>query len=255
MKNVILWTGPVKSEQLSSINWITPTVSITVNNYSSGHSTNDFWALGESLDNDQESKLNKLIRINGYNPTTFNTRCLCGFSAGYKLLENILEDERSLKELNVLLGLDTYYFGEYESPKGFYGFAKKAINGDSLMILTGTGPNEAFLTPSVAIYKLLKDFDIKQVDLSSIKNYPSDIPKPVSVYKKGNFIFFDYGNTINHDQHASLIGPSLLKSIVSEYIISINKKFKLKQWTIPGVLLALGVGSSVVGWILNRRKA
>ena len=249
MQNVILWTGPVNSGQLSNMNWITPTVSITVG----GHSPSEFLVLGESLKNNQESKLDRLIRINKYDPTTFNTKCLSGFSAGYKLLESILEDDKSLKQLNVLLCLDTYYFNDGETPKGFYSFVQKSINGDSLMIMTGTGPNEAFLTPSVAIRKILKDFDIKQVDLSGI-DYPTDLPKPTMVYKKGNFLFFDYVNTINHTQHVNVIGPGLLKTIVSSYIVLINNKFTAKQWVIPGTLLALGVGLAGVGWTLDRHK-
>ena len=258
--NSILWTGPVSSDQLSSINWITPTITITVSKGICGnvndpkcHSPISFLALGNSLSNNYESKLNRLITVNGYNPSIFTTKCLCGFSAGYQLLENILEDESSLKELNVLLGLDTYYFNVGESPKGFYKFTQKAVDGNALMIMTTTGPNEAFLTPSVAIEKLLNDFNIKQVSLNNI-NYPSSLPKPITIHKKGQFIHFDYGNTIVHGQHASLIGPGLLQYMISDYIVSINKDFTLKQWLIPASLLALGVGSSVVGWILNRQK-
>jgi len=229
--NLVLWTGPVQASNLDNLAWTTPTTVATVNKGVCGvpddpscHKSAAFASLAKTLNAQgaYPTKIDDLlarVKLEGDHKRTV----LSGFSAGYALVEGLLTDKPTADKVDVVMGLDCYYF-QHAAP-GFLAFAQEAAQGRKLMIMTTSGSADAgFLTPSEGIKALLAKFDTAKLTQEQIDEiWPEQLQRPVSVEKAGNLFHVAYGTSLYHGAHATKVGPALLQAWVSPYLAGLDR--------------------------------
>lgn len=228
---LVFWTGPVQEANLADVYWSTPTKVVTVNKGICGgaddpscHKSNAFSALAKALnaDGSYETKLDALqarMQVEG----EFKRRVISGFSAGYALVEGVLTDKATANQVDVVMGLDCYYF-QIAAP-GFTAFAKRAAAGEKLMIMTTSGsPDAGFLTPSEGIKALVKELGVENLTEQQIDEiWPKDLQRPQLVQRAGNFLHVAYGTSLFHGKHATVVGPALMQAWASPYLAGLDE--------------------------------
>lgn len=165
---------------------------------------------------------------------------LAGFSAGYDANDRFLKDASVVSRTKAYLCFDSYYSGDIEP--GVLSFAKRACDGEVLMVTTTSNPAGAsFRTCEVALQPLLS-----QLGLS-----PAQMPegllgvKPaVTVLNRGNFWHLGYEGTYVHSDHAYVVAPAVCRWAYGRLVSTVAS-------SVMGNVVAAGLGL-VMGLAIGR---
>lgn len=242
--DLVIWTGPVWSGNLSSVKWAHPTDVLTLSCVGSDNCAN----LARNV---ASPKLENILAQHKVKTSSYNKIILASFSAGHGFCQAVLSDPPSLEKIDAFGAFDSYYCGANPCVKsGYLAMAKLATDGNRVMwTSSSTFPDQTRLSCDASIQALLAELDLNEDVL------PSDLAQalkaPSYCARRGNYTQAGFGQAYAHVDHAKVIAPAVLEGWISPLL---HGEPPQSTWKIIAAAGA-AIGAAIIGALALRKRA
>lgn len=239
MKHLVIWTGPISDSHLPEDCLPPDSRRLTINEGVGGIGSGHFAALGRRY-----GTLAGLCERKGIDLAEPETVTLASFSAGWGLVERLLQDTDSRERVTALLACDSYYTGASLTPKPGYGAATRAAAAGRMLAVLSSSEFEGAGYPScqAAVGALLEPLEpLESVPAPAglpVTDSRGILPAPTETRARGGLLWLKYGTRLEHGHHGSRLARVLMRALVTPYLT--RRALPISQPS-PDALAGLGL--------------
>jgi hypothetical protein len=197
--------------------------------------------------------LDRLGQQLGIDPSEY--LLLRAFSAGGSAIKRYLENPESRARVRVVTLSDGTYEEHrgYVSP-GFLAYALECLDGSKLFVATASSaPNKDHPNGAEVLEALRQRIEQESGQtFEDLDALPGVEPRPVRAWKLGGIFLADYGATLRHPEHATILAPVVWSGLVVPWLEGSGRAQQEIASSSPsaapvvaGVVLALLVGAGI----------
>jgi hypothetical protein len=212
MRCFVLWCGPISARTLPADLFPPGSHVLTVNEGDGGIGSSAFARLGERY-----GSLETLARAHRLELGDFDRVIIASFSAGWGLVEKLLQDDPTLPD--VLLAADSYYTGSGLGRKpGYAALCERAARGEALAVLScSTIAGPGYPSSDAGLEALLAPLELEPLPDPPLP-YSTTLPRPEETLGRASLLWLRYGTRLEHAQHATRLAPELVRALVTPYL-------------------------------------